>query len=185
MRIVGIDERELVVLSAVTPLILTFNEAPNLRCGLEKLQWAQVVLVVDSFSTDDTEAIARSFSNVVFVQRKFDHFAGQCNFGFNYIHTEWVLSLDADYFVTDELRDEMARLVPEPSISAYFARFRYCVAGRPLRGTLYPPRAVLFRKACGRYQQDGHAHRLAFDGPSQFLKGFLLHDDRKPLSRWL
>ena len=169
----------------VTPLILTYNEAPNLGRTLDKLRWARGVLVIDSFSTDDTEAIARGFNNVVFIQRQFDSFAGQCNFGLERIKTDWVLSMDADYILTDELRDEIAELPSDPRVTAYFARFRYCVAGRPLRGTLYPPRAVLFQKARGHYVQDGHAHKLVFDGPSRFLKGHLLHDDRKPLSRWL
>ena len=43
-----------------TPLILTFNEAPNLRRTLEKLKWAKQIVVLDSFSTDETLEIARS-----------------------------------------------------------------------------------------------------------------------------
>ncbi len=173
------------MLSEITPLILTYNEAPNLDRTLQNLTWARQILVVDSYSTDKTESIARRFANVAFLQRKFDSFAGQCNFGLERVDTEWVLSLDADYLVTDELHAEMARMTPEPAIVAYFARFRYCVVGRLLRGTLYPPRAVLFRKSKCHYLQDGHAHRLAFDGPSRFLHGYIWHDDRKPLARWL
>lgn len=169
----------------ITPLILTYNESPNIGRAIEKLSWAKEVVVLDSFSTDDTEAIARGFANVVFIQRQFDSFAGQCNYGLERIKTDWILSMDADYILTDELRDELAALASEPGIAAYFARFRYCIAGRALRGTLYPPRAVLFQKSRGRYVQDGHAHKLVFDGPSRFLKGHLLHDDRKPLARWL
>jgi glycosyltransferase involved in cell wall biosynthesis len=171
--------------SEITALILTYNEAPNLDRVLQKLTWASRVLVLDSFSTDGTETIARRFANVTFLQRQFDSFAGQCNFGLKQVETEWVFSIDADYLVTGELQSEIAQLTPEPDVVAYFARFRYCVAGRPLRGSLYPPRAVLFRKSKGHYVQDGHAHRLAFEGPSRFLKGFLWHDDRKPLTRWL
>jgi hypothetical protein len=173
------------MLLEITPLILTFNEAPNLRRTLDKLTWAREVMVLDSYSTDATESIARSFANVIFIQRRFDSFAEQCNAGLKRIETDWVLSLDADYVVTDELRAEIEQLSSKTEFVAYFARFRYCVAGRPLRGSLYPPRAVLFRKSGGRYVQDGHAHRLVFDGPSQFLRGYLLHDDRKPLARWL
>jgi glycosyltransferase involved in cell wall biosynthesis len=173
------------MLAKITPLIITFDEAPNLRRALDKLVWARQVVVLDSYSTDETESIARSFANVVFVQRKFDTFAAQCNFGIDRIQTDWVLSLDADYVVTDELLSEIAQLPSEPGVSAYIARFRYCVAGRPLRGSLYPPRAVLFQKPKGHYVQDGHAHKLVFDSSAKVLKGYLLHDDRKPLARWL
>ena len=180
-----IDLDDGTLLSEITPLILTFNEAPNLERTLQKLDWARQVLVLDSFSTDETERIARSFTNVVLLQRTFDSFARQCNFGLGKIESDWVLSMDADYSLTDELRAEILQLSADPGISAYFVRFRYCVAGRPLHATLYPPRAVLFQKASCYYVQDGHAHKLAFEGGSRFLKGYILHDDRKPLSRWL
>jgi glycosyltransferase involved in cell wall biosynthesis len=173
------------MLSEITPLILTLNEAPNIERLLDRLKWAREVVVLDSFSTDATEAIARRYSNVTFLRRAFDDHASQWNAGLDRISTRWVLSLDADYLVTDGLLDEISQLCAPPNVAAYFARFRYCIAGRPLRGSLYPPRAVLFQKAKARYLQDGHTQRLAFDGSSQFLHGQMLHDDRKPLARWL
>jgi glycosyltransferase involved in cell wall biosynthesis len=173
------------MLSTVTPLILTYNEAPNLRRGLEKLQWASEIVIVDSFSNDETEQIARSFPNVRFVQRRFSDHTAQWNFGLDQVDSDWVLSLDADYVVTDELVDEISQLPGGGGVSVFFARFRYCVGGRALRGSLYPPRAVLFRKSECRYVQDGHTQVLDFHGPSSFLKGYLLHDDRKSLARWL
>src|SRR5262245_25680659 len=154
------------MLSEITPLILTLNEAPNIQRLLDRLEWAREVVVLDSFSTDATEAIARSYPNVTFARRPFDNFADQCNAGVDRIRSEWVLSLDADYLVTDELRDEIAQLKGAADASAYVARFRYYVAGRALRGSLYPPRPILFRKSKARYVQDGHAHRLIVDGPS-------------------
>jgi glycosyltransferase involved in cell wall biosynthesis len=173
------------MLPHITPLILTFNEAPNIGRLLASLAWAREILVLDSFSTDATESIARSFPNVQFMRRQFDTFAGQCNWGLERIRTEWVLSLDADYLVTDGLLDEIAHLDVADKTTALIARFRYCIGGRPLRGSLYPPRAVLFRRAKAQYVQDGHAHRLQFDGSARGLQGYMLHDDRKPLSRWL
>jgi glycosyltransferase involved in cell wall biosynthesis len=173
------------MLSEITPLILTFNEAPNLRRTLENVRWAREVVVLDSFSTDETEGIVRSFANVEFAQRQFDNHAAQWNVGLERVQTDWVLSLDADYVLTNELRTEISQLRPEPTIAAYFARFRYCVFGRSLRASLYPPRAVLFHKARCRYVQDGHTQTLAIDGLSKLLQGYILHDDRKPLGRWL
>lgn len=169
----------------ITGLVLTYNEEPNIARTLQALGWLRQIIVVDSFSTDATESIARSFPNVRFIQRSFDSFASQCNFGLEQITTNWVLSLDADYFVTAELREEISQLSDDTATSAYSARFRYCVFGRPLRGSLYPSRSVLFRKSAGHYVQDGHAHRLVFDGMSTLLRGVILHDDRKSLTAWL
>jgi glycosyltransferase involved in cell wall biosynthesis len=173
------------MLSDVTPLILTFNEAPNIRRTLEKLAWAKQIVVVDSFSTDETLDMARSFSQVRIVQRKFDTFAGQCNFGLQRITTEWVLSLDADYVLSDELDCELSELKPDSAVAGYRAKFVYCIDGRPLRASLYPPRTVLYRRTRARYRDEGHGHRVQVDGNVAELRSPIFHDDRKPLDRWL
>jgi hypothetical protein len=80
-------------------------------------------------------------------QHTFDTHAQQWNFAVqnSAIKTEWILALDADYLLTSEFIDELARLRPEAEINGYLVGFRYCVWGRPLRGALYPPVVVLFR----------------------------------------
>jgi len=173
------------VLDEVTVLILTYNEAPNIERTLDKLRWSQRVLIVDSFSTDETVAIANTFPNVEILQRRFDSFAEQCNFGLAQIRSEWVLSLDADYILSQNLLDEIAQLPVSSTTQGYRARFRYCIWGQPLRGSLYPARTVLYRKCRAAYQDDGHGHRVVMKGEIQMLSGWIDHDDRKSLDRWL
>lgn len=170
----------------ITPLILTFNEAPNIQRTLRQLSWAKSVLIVDSGSTDNTLELARAaHPNVQVATRMFDSFAGQCNFGLTKIDTEWVLSLDADYVLTRELVEEILKLNPPANVSGYSAEFRYCVSGRPIRSTLYPPRTVLYRRGLAKYCDEGHGHRVAIDGNVERLSGKIDHDDRKPFGRWL
>jgi glycosyltransferase involved in cell wall biosynthesis len=169
----------------ITALLITYNEAPNLRRTLEKLTWAGDIVVVDSFSTDSTLEIARAFPQVRVIQRRFDHFASQCNFGLEHCLSEWVLSLDADYVLSDGLIAELQEWAPETGVAAYFSRFTYCVFGRPLRGSLYPTRPILFRRNCCRYYQDGHAHALRIEGRTEQLKNIVFHDDRKSLTHWV
>jgi glycosyltransferase involved in cell wall biosynthesis len=174
------------VLDRITPLILTWNEAPNIGRALDRLAWAKRVVVLDSQSDDGTEAIARRFANVAFVQRRFDTHAGQWNYGLQEtgIDSEWVLALDADYLVSAQFVEELRSLAPAPDVDGYRARFRYCVFGEPLRGALYPPVTVLYRRARAGYAQDGHTQRVRLAGRVEALARPLLHDDRKPLSRW-
>ena len=169
---------------AITPLVLTYNEAPNIARCLKRLDWATRVIVLDSGSTDDTVAIARRFPNVDVHTRSFDSHTMQWNHGVDLVTTDWVLSLDADYVLSDAIAAEIAALTPAPDVDAAFARFRYCVFGRPLRASLYPPRAVLFRRGRCRYEPDGHTQRLRVPGQSITLSGPIDHDDRKPLDRW-
>ncbi len=170
-------------LADITPMILTFNEEANIGRTLEALRWASQILLVDSYSTDKTLQIASEFQNVSIIQREFDHFAEQCNFGLSRIATPWVLSLDADYVCSASLPLELTAL--EAQLSGYSARFRYCINGKALRGTLYPSRVVLYQTKHARYEVDGHAHRVRVAGKIGSLSSPIDHDDRKPMASWL
>jgi glycosyltransferase involved in cell wall biosynthesis len=173
------------VLEKITPLVITYNEEPNLDRTLAKLAWAHRVLVIDSGSTDNTLEILQKHPQVHVIYRKFDDFASQCNFGLIHVRSEWVLSLDADYELSDELIKEIQELYPVDEVSGYRAQFTYRIYGRSLKGSLYPPRTVLYRKAKGFYRNEGHGHRVIVDGKTQKLSGRIFHDDRKPLARWV
>lgn len=173
------------MLEKIVPLIITYNEVPNICRTLDKLSWARKIVAIDSYSTDSTWEILNSYSQVQIFQRKFDSFASQCNFGLEKINSEWVLSLDADYILTDELIAEMDVLTDDHTVDGYFVRFKYCIYGKPLRATLLPPRQVLYRREKAKYVDDGHAHRVLVNGQSGELSSYICHDDRKPLNRWL
>lgn len=174
------------MLSDITPLILTYNEAPNIGRTLERVRWARDIIVVDSFSEDDTLEIVAGFPQTRVFQRQFDSFASQCNFGLTQtgISSEWVLNLDADYVLTPELIAEFQALLPSDVVTGLQARFVYCIHGRRLRSGVYPPVTVLFRRAKAFFQQDGHSHRVVVDGKIENLRSPILHDDRKQLGRW-
>src|SRR5687767_14740228 len=151
-----------------TVMIITYNEGPNLQRCLDRLRWAPRVLLIDSGSTDETLDIARQHPQVDIVERPFDDFATQCNFGLARIETRWVLSLDADYQLSEALVAEISTL-QEDDVAGYSAAFIYRMYGRPLRGSLYPPRVVLYRKAGAAYRNEGHAHRVGIAGRAATL----------------
>jgi glycosyltransferase involved in cell wall biosynthesis len=170
----------------LTALILTYNERENIERTLSALASLERIVIVDSFSTDETLEIAKAIRrDVVVIQRAFDSFAGQCNFGLSQISTSWVLSIDADYVLPPELVAEIVALEPTAEINGYSAGFRYCIFGHPLRTTIYPPRTVLYRREHARYENEGHGHRVRVTGMIGSMRGEIQHDDRKPLSRWL
>lgn len=171
-------------IDAVTPLLITYNEIENVGPTLAKLDWARRIVVIDSGSTDGTLEMFAKDPRIEVHHRPFDSFADQCNFGLSLVPTEWVLSMDADYELSDELIRELRQLTPSAQQAGYRARFVYRVHGRPLRGTLYPPRTVLYRTRQGRYEREGHGHRIRLPGAVSPLKGVIYHDDRKPLARW-
>jgi Glycosyltransferases involved in cell wall biogenesis len=175
------------MIDSITPLILTYNEAPNIGRTLEQLRWARDIVVVDSFSADETLEIVRTFPQARIFQREFDCHEKQWNFALSEtgISSEWVLALDADYVLTEEFSAELRTLNPAPEIKGYQAKFIYCINGKRISSGVYPPVTVLYRKDNASYAQDGHTQRLAIEERVENLHAPILHDDRKSLSRWL
>ena len=171
-------------LEQVTPLVLTFNEEANIEACLNALHWAANIIVVDSGSTDRTIEIVRRFPSATVYTRPFDDHSAQWNYGLSMVKSLWVLTLDADYVCPQQISEELSRLPEE--FHVYQAKFRYCVFGHPLRGTLYPPRVVLFPTSEFHYLQDGHTQLLdTREFQPKTLKSVLHHNDLKPLKTWL
>jgi glycosyltransferase involved in cell wall biosynthesis len=170
----------------VTALILTCNEEANIGRTLRALSWIGEVVIIDSGSNDRTlEAARASHPNVRVLSRAFDTHATQWNFGLDQVATPWVLTLDADYEVSEALAAEIRSLAPAEQVSGYEARFQYRIFGRALRSSVYPPRIILFRRDRGTYFDDGHTQRLRIDGPVESLSAVVFHDDRKTFGQWL
>jgi glycosyltransferase involved in cell wall biosynthesis len=172
---------------SITPVILTYNEEPNIGRQLARLSWARRVVVVDSLSTDKTRDLCEATPNVDLFVRPFDTHAQQWNFAIQetQLDTEWVLAMDADYIPSDEFLGELAGAVADPRYRGYRCHFQYVSLGRRLRGSLYPPVVCLFRRDGARYRQDGHTQRLVLAGAIGEISAPIMHDDRKPLSRWV
>jgi len=171
----------------ITPVVLTYNEEPNIRRTLDSLVWAERVVVVDSGSTDATEVIAKSFPNVDWYARTFDSFKGQCDYAIYHtgIATKYVLALDADMAVSGDLLTEIEDNFSAGSFDGGLLKFDFRLVGRSLAGSLYPAQVRLFRRDRVRVLQTGHGHKFSVDGALYRFKQSLIHDDRKPLERWV
>src|SRR5262245_17820717 len=174
------------MLEQITPLILTYNEAPNIGRTLERLDWAREIVLVDSLSDDQTLEIVSQFPQVRVFQRRFDTHERQWTFGLKEtgIQSQWVLALDADFVLSAELIEEIRQSEPPDDVAGYQAPFVFYISGRPVR-TLCPPLTVLYRRELAEYRQDGHTQKLFTRGAVRSFSSPILHDDRKPFRRWL
>jgi glycosyltransferase involved in cell wall biosynthesis len=163
----------------ISVLILTLNEEENLAACLDSIGWCDDILVVDSFSTDRTLDIAER-RGCRLLQRRFDSFASQRNFGLekgNWKH-DWVLHLDADEVVTPDLRDELLRTARGGAKDAYRLASKMMFQGRWLKHSgMYPCYQVRFgRRDKLRFVQVGHGQREALPGEALgTLREPLLH----------
>lgn len=177
----------------VSVLVLTFNEADNIDACLASVAWSDDVLVVDSFSTDDTVARAEAGGARV-LQRPFDNFAGQRNWGLQQggFRHEWVLHLDADERVTPAGRDEMLAIATAPHAAdaplAYRVPSKTIFRGHWLRHAgMYPTYQVRFgRRDALAFEQVGHGQRETVppERLGTLAEPLLHHSFSKGLADW-
>jgi len=172
-------------------VVLTYNEERNLAaCLCSSLQLTSRVLVVDSFSTDATLAIAESFAVPVF-QHVWSHWADQRNWAMDHvpIDTGWILFLDADETLTEELRAEMRAAVRAASsgLNGLYIRRRFVFLGRWLRHGGYANIWVLrlVRHGCARVVPSAGREYFQVKGRVERLRYDMIHDDHKPISAWV
>jgi len=174
------------MLDSVTPVVLTYNEGPNIGRTLGKLAWAKDIVVVDSGSTDETLRLLKINPRVRVFHRTFDNHPAQWRYAMQEtgIRTPWVLRLDADYQLPDDLIAEIATLDSDGPEAAYRAAFDYAVFARKLISSLYPAKPVLLRQ--GRYSisDEGHTEGWLVQGPVGILKSHIVHDDWKSMCNW-
>ncbi len=161
----------------ISVAIITFNEERNLGACIRSCEdVADEIVVLDSFSTDGTEAIARSFPKVRFEQHAFDGHVAQKNRALALCRNEWVLSLDADERLSPELRDEILALDPGDRDGFRVPRLTFAM-GRGIRHSgWYPQRKPrLFKRSRARSVGDDPHDYFEVDGVRGDLRGDLLH----------
>jgi len=164
----------------ISGVIITLDEERNLGRCLESLRGvADEVVVVDSGSRDGTERIARA-GGAVFVRQPWLGYGPQKNAAVERASSEWVLSLDADEALSDELRASLLEVKAQgPQADAYEMNRRNWYCGRFLRHSgWYPDRKIrLWRKGAARWS-DATIHEVAAAAPGArvgWLSGDLLH----------
>ena len=173
----------------VSVLILTRDEERNLPRCLDALEWCDDVLVLDSGSRDATREIAAAAGARV-IERPFDCFAGQRNFGLEEggLRHEWVLHLDADEVVTPGFRRALETLEPPASLDGYLVPSKMMLFGRWLRHAgQYPSYQVRLARRTLRFRQVGHGQRedAAPERIGVFPEPYLHHSFSHGMHHWL
>lgn len=161
-------------LSVIVP---TFNEEATIGACLDSVGFADDVLVVDSFSTDRTVALARERGARV-VQRAYGYSAQQKNWAIPQARHEWVLLVDADERVSESLRAEIeALLLRGPEADGYWIRRANFFLGRRIRFCGWGSDRVIrfFRRDVSRYQDRQVHAEIDLPGPLPMLKHPLEH----------
>jgi len=176
----------------ISVFILTYNEEANIRRCLESLQgWTDDIVIVDSFSTDETLSICKEFGCRI-VQHEFNNHALQCNWALSDVDFkhEWILRLDSDEMLPEKLKAELPGLVANAGrdISGIYLNRRQYFMNRWLkRGGIYPHYILrVFRSGSGRYEDKTEEHFVLEKGIAIRAKNDFLEDNRNNTMKfWL
>ncbi|UZH54835.1 glycosyltransferase family 2 protein [Salinimicrobium tongyeongense] len=165
----------------ITVLIPTFNEENLIAQAITCASFADEVLVIDSFSSDKTVEIAESLGCTI-LKRRFDNFSNQKNYAISKARHDWILVLDADEYLTYELREELIAAVKNPRHNSYKMPFKnyfinrfidYGSNGKKIKSRFFN------RKNC---KYTGLVHeQLLCEGSTGVFKGKILHYTYKDL----
>lgn len=172
-------------------VILTFNEEKNIEACLKSIHgWAERIFIVDSFSTDKTLEIVARYTKDIY-QNTWKNYESQLNWGLENlpIDTQWVMRLDSDETVTQELRDELSETLnnlDKDTTGLYVPRKVYFLGKWIKHGGYYPIRLLrIWRNKmahCEKRWMD--EHMKVSEGNLMVLKNDIIDDNKKNLHWW-
>ena len=145
----------------ISALVITWNEENNIKQVIENLNFADEIIIVDSFSTDKTKDIINEYKDIIFIENKFQDFTKQRNFAISYAKYPWILFIDADERITASLREEILNtLKNNNSASAYYFFRKFMFKDSPLNfsGWQTDKNIKLFKKDKAIYIIDRLVH---------------------------
>jgi glycosyltransferase involved in cell wall biosynthesis len=162
---------------SLSVILITKNEALNIRDCLLSISWADEIIVVDSGSSDGTVNIAQEMGAQVYVHGDWPGFGPQKNRALAYATKDWVFSIDADERVTSELRAEIEQSIWQANADGYYCPRLSQFCGKFVRHSGWYPDYVLrlFKRNDGKFSDSLVHESLQFIGQTAKLKTPLLH----------
>jgi len=173
---------------SLTVIILTKNEGKNIEACLASVNFADEKIVIDDYSEDRTVKIAKKFGAKVYQRALNRNFGAQRNYGLSLAKNRWVLFLDADERVSEELKNEMVNKInnSENPTVGYFIKRNDFLFGKRIRfsessGLVY---LRLARKSAGKWIREVHEKWLV-SGRTETLKNPLFHYPHQTIKEFL
>jgi glycosyltransferase involved in cell wall biosynthesis len=165
--------------NTISGLAIVFNEEKNIAELIQNMDFVDELILVDSFSSDETVEIIKSFDHVKLIQNKFIDFTSQRNLAIDNAKMDWILFLDADERIPKKLKDEILETIQNKKANnAYYFYRKFMFKGKPLHfsGWQTDKNFRLFKRGKARYKSERLVHEtLDVIGPVGILKNKLIH----------
>jgi len=173
----------------LTAIILTYNEEQHIKDCIATVRFADHIIVFDSYSTDDTVALAES-CQVEVIQRKFDHYAGQRNAALQAVagRTDWVLFVDADERITPEQAVEIREKIELPDYVGWrIPRHNYIFGVLTTGAGWFPDyQTRLLKVGYTHYDPERQVHEVVIlDGKEGTLDHPMIHYNYRDLTHFI
>jgi len=171
----------------ITALAITLNEAANLPDFLKSLDFVDEIIIVDSFSTDNTVTIAKQFEKVTVFERAFDNFSSQKNYALSKASNDWVVFFDPDETITAEVKNEILDILKNPIADAYFIKRENYFMKKRIKYSGFQSDWVirLFKKDKGTYNGNLVHETLDISGKTGKFKSRLPHNTYKGFDEYM
>lgn len=160
-------------------LVLSFNNVDQINELLKNIDFADEIIVVDSFSTDGTVEAIRNHKDVILKQHHFQNFSAQRNFAIRQSTNDWVLFIDTDERLTDDLKKEIVQSLNRSDDIVVFGFYRrFYMKDAPLKYSGFQSEKIyrLFHKNHAIYDVNKLVHEtLLISGRAKMFKNRLLH----------
>lgn len=173
-------------------MMIVKNEEKHLKSSLESVfGWVEQIVILDSGSTDDTLKIAKNYTDLVYEKLDWEGFGKQRQAAQSYLTTDWVLVLDADEVVTEELKESILKAADTHAQNTCYQINRYSKAfGKYIRFSGWSPDWIVrfYPRELANYN-DALVHEKVIMSPgtqvAKILKGKLLHDTYESLHHYI
>ncbi|MBI2028374.1 MAG: glycosyltransferase family 2 protein [Candidatus Levybacteria bacterium] len=173
--------------NSLSAVISVFNGEKELNDCLKSISFADEIIVVNNSSTDRTLDIAKQYTNKIFTKPNNPMLNINKNFGFSKTKGKWILYLDVDERVSEELREEIIHTIRNDSVMGYFLPRKNIIFGKWMEHTGWYPdyQLRLFQKGFGKFEEK-HVHEMvSVTGKVGYLKGNLIHYNYSTISQFL
>jgi (heptosyl)LPS beta-1,4-glucosyltransferase len=168
-------------------VISAYNEEAKLARTLKSIQWADEIIVVDNESTDGTKEIAKKYHATVYTRPNKAMLNENKNFGFTKATQKWILNLDADEEIPEELAQEIKKNIDNDEIDGYWISRKNIIFGKWIQhGLWWPDRQLrLFQKNKGEFPCK-HVHEyVEVKGKTAQLAEPFIHYNYETVSQYL
>lgn len=170
--------------SKISAVIITYNEADRIKKCLDSIRWVDEIIIVDSFSSDDTVKICKTYSQKIY-SKTFEGFGEQKQYACSLASHPWILTIDADEMLSEELTQKIQDIlkVDDKNYNGYFIHRKIKFLGKVLNFTFGKEYVLrLFRKSHGHFNDLKLHEYVELQGPVGYLSEHMVHESFRDIN---